>query len=76
MQYILIKMEIYMMIQKRKRIILNFPIDTDIKDLVNVIIEQSSDLIKQIIIPSKDNILETIPEKRIIDLYQFWLKIM
>jgi len=71
MQYILIKMEIYMMIQKRKRIILNFPIDTDIKDLVNVIIEQSSDLIKQIIIPSKDNILETIPEKRIIDLYQF-----
>ena len=59
------------MIQKRKRIILNFPIDTDIKDLVNVIIEQSSDLIKQIIIPSKDNILETIPEKRIIDLYQF-----
>jgi uncharacterized FlaG/YvyC family protein len=64
-------MEIYMMIQKRKRIILNFPIDTDIKDLVNVIIEQSSDLIKQIIIPSKDNILETIPEKRIIDLYQF-----
>jgi len=64
-------MEIYMMIKKRKRIILNFPIDTDIKDLVNVIIEQSSDLIKQIIIPSKDNILETIPEKRIIDLYQF-----
>jgi len=32
-----------MMIQKRKRIILNFPIDTNIKDLVNVIIEKSSD---------------------------------